>query len=243
MPVAGCTRVGFAFVRTLVLWDIDHTLIDAGGISRRLYGSAFLRVTGRPMRRLGELGGRTDRAIIAEALELHGIDPADDVVDAFAAELAGQFAAKEAQIRRNGRVLPGASAALAALAEIPDVVQSALTGNMRSIASLKLSVFGLIGFLDFEVGAFGMDHADRSVLVPLAQRRATAKYGIAFDRSTTVLVGDTPNDVMAGREGGARVVAVATGRSDTRTLRDAGADVVVPDLASLPAVLDAILGA
>jgi phosphoglycolate phosphatase-like HAD superfamily hydrolase len=228
-------------VRTLVLWDIDHTLIDAGGISRGLYGSAFLRVTGRPMDRLADMMGRTDRAIMAETLELHGIAPSEDVLRAFADELAAQFAAKEALIRENGRILPGASDALAALAAMPDVVQSALTGNMKSIAVLKLTAFDLLGFLDFEVGAFGMDDADRSVLVPLAQKRAGAKYGIGFDASTTVLVGDTPNDVRAGREGGARVVGVATGRSDAETLRRAGADAVVSDLASLASVLGAIL--
>jgi phosphoglycolate phosphatase-like HAD superfamily hydrolase len=229
-------------VRTLVLWDIDHTLIETGGISRGLYGSAFLRVTGRPMERLGDMMGRTDRAIMAETLEMHGIAPTEDLLLAFGEALAAQFAVERASIRENGRVLPGASDALAALAAMPDIVQSALTGNMRSIAVLKLGAFDLIGFLDFEVGAFGMDNADRSVLVPLAQKRAGAKYGIGFDASTTVLVGDTPNDVRAGREGGARVVGVATGRSDTETLRKAGADAVVPDLASLSSVLGAILG-
>lgn len=230
-------------MRTLVLWDIDHTLIDAGGLSRTLYGSAFLAVTGRPMQWLGDLMGRTDRAIMAETLEFHGLDPTEHLLAAFAAELAERFAAAEAQIRRRGRVLPGAAEALAALAAMPAVVQSALTGNMRSLAVLKLTAFDLVGLLDLDVGAFGMDAADRSVLVPLARERATAKYGAAFDETTTVLVGDTPNDVRAGLHGGARVVAVATGRSDVRELREAGADAVVPDLASLPSVLEAILGA
>jgi phosphoglycolate phosphatase-like HAD superfamily hydrolase len=57
-----------------------------------------------------------------------------------------------------------------------------------------------------------------------------------------VLVGDTPLDVAAGREGGARVVAVATGHYDEDTLRAAGADVVLPGLGDTRRAVEAILG-
>src|SRR4051794_1202652 len=33
-------------VRTLVLWDIDHTLISTAGISDEIYGEVFHQVTG-----------------------------------------------------------------------------------------------------------------------------------------------------------------------------------------------------
>jgi phosphoglycolate phosphatase-like HAD superfamily hydrolase len=58
-----------------------------------------------------------------------------------------------------------------------------------------------------------------------------------------VLVGDTPNDVLAGLEGGARVVAVATGSSDVQALKEAGAELVLEDLADTAAVVRALLGA
>ncbi|MDH6523484.1 phosphoglycolate phosphatase-like HAD superfamily hydrolase [Streptomyces sp. SAI-135] len=34
----------------LVLWDVDHTLIDTRGVGRELSASAFLQSTGQPMR-------------------------------------------------------------------------------------------------------------------------------------------------------------------------------------------------
>jgi phosphoglycolate phosphatase-like HAD superfamily hydrolase len=57
-----------------------------------------------------------------------------------------------------------------------------------------------------------------------------------------VLVGDTPLDVAAGRDGGARVVAVATGPYGVDELEATGADAVLPDLRDTERALAAILG-
>jgi phosphoglycolate phosphatase len=57
-----------------------------------------------------------------------------------------------------------------------------------------------------------------------------------------VLVGDTPLDVAAGRAGGARVVAVATGPYRVEELEASGADAVLPDLRDTDRALAAILG-
>jgi phosphoglycolate phosphatase-like HAD superfamily hydrolase len=229
-------------VRTLVLWDIDHTLIDAGGVSKGVYARAFQRVTGRVLDRVAEMAGRTEWEIMAGTLGLHGIEAGDALLGDFGAALAAEFAAAEAGIRERGRPLPGARAVLAELAARPDVVQSVLTGNMEPIAISKLTIFELAEYVDLSVGAYGLDHADRAELVRVARERAANAYGEAFTPTTTVLVGDTPNDVRAGHEGGARVVAVATGSSDRATLRAAGAEDVLDDLTEVPAAVRVILG-
>lgn len=229
-------------MRTLVLWDVDHTLISVAGLSRRLYAAAFAKVTGRTLERLAPMAGRTERAIAAETLTLNGLAASESALLELCAALAAEFAASEAQLSEDGRALPGAAAALAALARRPGVVQSVLTGNIESVAVSKLTAFGLAGHIDFTVGAYGMDHADRAHLVRLAQQRAAAGYGHSFSRESTVLVGDTPNDVAAGHLGGARVVAVATGFSDRAALESAGADVVLDDLTDTAAVLAGVLG-
>jgi len=230
-------------VRTLVLWDIDHTLIDGGRLSREIYGAAFSRVVGRPVERIADMAGRTDRAIITETLEMNGVAPERDVLLAFADELAVRFEERKEDIRRLGRTLAGVPAVLARLAAMPEVTQSVLTGNMKAIAVLKLTAFDLHEWVDIDVGAYGMDDIDRSALVGLAQRRSAKKYREEFDRSTTVLVGDTPNDIQAGRIGGARVVAVATGRTGQEELQRAGADSVLADLGDSERAVNAILNA
>ncbi len=229
--------------RSLVLWDIDRTLVDVGGVSEEVYADAFRTAVGRPLERLADLHGRTDRAITVETLRMHGVAVSEALIDAFGAALADTFGAHEAVVRQRGQVLPGAREALTALSVRDDLVQSVLTGNMEPIAVAKLAAFGLHRLVDFEVGAYGMDHHERPPLVRLAQTRAARKYGQAFTAANTVLVGDTPSDVLAGHLGGARVVAVATGPSHEGALRDAGAELVLADLTDTGAVVDAVLAA
>lgn len=240
---SGENALSIVRVRTLVLWDIDHTLISIDGLSREIYAEVFRDVTGHVLRENAEMAGRTDRAIVAETFELHGITPSAEALAAFAGGLAEMFAARQDEIKARGHDLPGARRALAALAGRADVIQSVLTGNMAPIAVRKLTAFGLHAFVDLEVGAYGDDDVDRPPLVHLARRRATEKYDETFDAATTVLVGDTPHDVDAGHRAGARVVAVATGSSDERTLRSAGAELVLADLTDTAAVVKAVLRA
>lgn len=225
-----------------MLWDVDHTLLSAGGLSREIYAEVFQEVTGRRQERHPPMAGRTDRAIIADTLRLHDITPTTELTTVFAGLLAEAFTVRQDEIKARGEELPGARAALDALGARPDTVQSLLTGNMRPIAIRKMAAFGLDSFVDLEVGAYGFDAAERHPLVGKARERATRKYGEPFDAATTVLVGDTPHDVTAGQRGGARVVAVATGASDAAALKAAGAELVLPDLADTAAVVRAVLG-
>jgi phosphoglycolate phosphatase len=57
-----------------------------------------------------------------------------------------------------------------------------------------------------------------------------------------VLIGDTPNDVTAARDGGARIIAVATGNDSAAELADAGARSVLDDLTDTGELLSAIDG-
>jgi phosphoglycolate phosphatase-like HAD superfamily hydrolase len=72
-----------------------------------------------------------------------------------------------------------------------------LIGNIRPNAVTKLSVFGLDGYIDFDVGGYGSDDEARANLVGIAQARASARHGQAFDKRTTILVGDTLWDQIA----------------------------------------------
>ena len=116
-----------------MLWDIDHTLINAGGLSEEIYASVFHRLTGRAPAEIASMAGRTDRAITAETLHRHGVAPTPSLTSSFLDALASAYTARRAEPPDRGHVLSGARAALKALASRPDVIQSALTGNMRPI--------------------------------------------------------------------------------------------------------------
>jgi phosphoglycolate phosphatase-like HAD superfamily hydrolase len=113
-------------------------------------------------------------------------------------------------------------------------VSSVLTGNIEANAALKLAAFDLDSLVDLEVGGYGSDpHDARGDLVAVARERAAKKYDTEV--TDTVLVGDTPRDIGAAHEGGARAVAVATGPYGVEDLGEA--DAVLPDLTDTPRVL------
>jgi phosphoglycolate phosphatase len=225
-------------VRRLLLWDIDHTLIETRGVGSRLYRQAFEEITGSPVRRQAQITGRTELAILAETLRLHGIQPSPDYEQRYAAALAHQYEIHIGLLRERGRVLAGAREAVAAVAAVPGVISSVLTGNVRAVAAIKLRVFGLDPYLELAIGAYGDDHSDRHRLVTVAQQRATGAYAVRFDRRNTILIGDSINDVAAGVDGGAMVIAVAAGSKDRPAdLRKAGALAVLDSLQDLDSLL------
>lgn len=223
--------------RLLVLWDVDHTLIETRGVGRAIYDRAFPAATGRPLDRLATISGRTELDIMRESLRINDLDPTDDAVDRLAVTLIRGYEDARDELATQGRALPGALDTLAALADDPVVFQTVLTGNLREVARIKLEVFGLDGFLDLEAGAYGDDHNERSELVPIAQHRAEQRATTTFGNNATILIGDTPNDVAAGLAAGVRVIGLATGKTSRADLRDAGATWTAADV---PEVQDLI---
>jgi phosphoglycolate phosphatase len=228
----------------LVLWDVDYTLVDAYGVGRHLYRVAFADLYGRQLPESADgasMAGRTDRAIALDVLKLAGVPDPRGQVGRFEAALGRLAPGVAGMVAASAKALPGAEAALAALADVPGVVQSLLTGNVRPLAEAKLAPLGLTAHLDLDAGAYGNEHEIRSELVHLARDRAAAAYGGDFGGQATVLVGDTPLDIEAAQATGARAVGVATGQFPLAELEAAGPDALLPDLTDTAAVLAAVL--
>ncbi len=226
----------------LVLWDVDHTLIETRGVGSEIYAVAFEEVTGQPLVGMADMAGRTEPVIFRDTLATHGIPDSPDLYARFADRQAQGYRDRLAELRERGRALPGAGDALRALANQPGVLQSVLTGNTRAAAELKLSAFGLDAYLDMDAAAYGTDSDVRADLVAIARQRAAGLAGHTFKPETTVLVGDTPADVTAARDGHARIVAVATGSYTSQDLANAGAKTVLADLTDASAFRAAIAG-
>jgi phosphoglycolate phosphatase len=216
----------------LVLWDVDGTLVRTAGHGRFAFEEAFRAVVGREPDPV-DYAGRTDRQIVDIML---GGRPGD--APRILEELAGALALRKDAMAAEGYAYPGVPQVLEALHRRDDVINSLLTGNIQANAVVKVSAFGLAPWLDFEVGAYGSDpHEERSDLVAVARERAAAKYG---EPTGAVLVGDTPLDVRAAQEAGARAVAVATGFADPEALRASGPDAYLDDLSDTAAAVAAI---
>jgi phosphoglycolate phosphatase len=127
----------------LVLWDVDHTLIETRGVGAELFRQAFENVTGRTLELAPEVTGRTEPAIFRQAAELHSVTVTSQLARQYEAELTAGYRAGIRELTVRGRALPGAAAAIGALAAAGSFVQSVLTGNLRGVAEVKLRAFGL----------------------------------------------------------------------------------------------------
>jgi len=221
---------------SVLLFDIDGTLLHCGGAGRRALEEAMELHLGGAVRREEswlagmKLDGMTDRLIVREAMLSvgHTFDEAlcDRILDSYAERL-------EVEIHGAGyEVLPGVEALLEALAAGNRLV-GLCTGNIARGARIKLARGGLDRFFGFGEGAvvgFAGDGEARDRIVAAALRRAEARLGRALDPREALIIGDTPRDIAAARSAGCPVLAVATGRFGVEALRAEGADHVAVSL-------------
>lgn len=224
---------------TLVLWDVDLTLVRCGPVARDVFDAAVAQVVGRHPGAHGiRMGGKTDPQIAREILAHAGVGEAEAQLPALMVALERGLADVADRLAEGGGVMPGALPVVQRLAAMPSVVQTVLTGNIRPNARLKLAAFGLERWLDLDVGAYGSDSAVRTDLVPIARDRAEQRYGREFAGAQTWVVGDTPLDLACARAGAARCLLVASGYHDYEELAPLGADAVLHDLTGVDEVVD-----
>ncbi len=228
-------------LRWLVLFDIDGTLLSAGGVSSRALRAALLGTFGTEGRVEGyDYSGKTDPQIVRELMRSAGLSDAQvgarmaEALDRYRAQLQASLRPADVQAK------PGVPALVEALATDARVVLGLLTGNLEPCARMKLEPLGLNP--RFAFGAFGSDDEDRFRLPSLAVARALALTGVRFEGKGVVIVGDSIADVLCGRSLGVRAVAVATGRTPLPALAAAAPDALLPALADTRGALAAIRG-
>jgi phosphoglycolate phosphatase len=224
---------------TVLLFDIDGTLVLTGGAGSRAMSLAFEELFAVADAFLGvPMPGRTDTWLLSDACDAHGI-PRDSpdlarFPDVYLRHLA-------IELRKPGPrkgAMPGVRELLTELSTRDDVYLALLTGNYETAARLKLEYFDLWRY--FPCGAFGDNAPDRNGLLPRAVQRVAACGGPSIAASEAIVIGDTPLDVACAAAAGARSIAVATGSHSVEELRVAGADVVFADLSDTARVVAAL---
>ncbi len=222
---------------TIVLWDIDGTLIRSGGAGKLAMESALRSAFGlRDLYDTVKYSGRTDVAIVRDLLAIHDLPTTGDnqllLRETYLRELPGALKTG------TGHVLPGVPALLERLHRRDGIVQGLLTGNVRHGAQVKLEHFGLWDF--FGPGGFGDLHTDRNEVARIALLAVEAHLGRPANAADVWVIGDTPHDISCARAIGANVLAVATGWHPIEELQGCGADAVLEDLSDTGRVLELI---
>lgn len=212
---------------TVLLWDIDGTLLTTGRAGVFALEQAAEALCGRPVD-LQDMhtAGMTDAAIAGAILADCGVDPTPEHVARF---LSIYGAALPAHLpRRQGAVLDGVAAILDDLAGEPGVLSLLLTGNVAAGAAAKLAHYGLDGWLSD--GAFCEGLGPRADIARRALALAAERLDAAPDPERVFVIGDTPADIACGREVGVRTIGVASGAYDVGALEAAGAWHALPFL-------------
>lgn len=219
-----------------LLFDIDGTLIDAGGAGGSALKEAFCNLF--DVAEPGEVpfSGRTDCGIFHSLFRLHGIDCSSEhrqrLSEAYLHRLPNHLEAS------SGCVLSGVQTLLDSLSRQGDVRLGLLTGNLQTAAGIKLDYFGLGD--RFHFGGFGDDHEDRDDVARAAITAAGREAAEAAEE--TWVIGDTPLDIRCARAINARVLAVATGLHPAEELSEHQPDVLFTDLSDDERVLEVLLG-
>lgn len=213
---------------TLVLFDIDETLIDSGKAGVRALNRVFKELYGideafKDIR----MAGMTDIQILREGLRAHGLPERNGEISILASKYLSFLSQEIENPWRH--IKPGVIDVLETLVKY-SIPAGLLTGNLEQGARIKLSPFDLNRY--FPTGAFGSDDEDRDRLLPIAIKRFY-KLGVEVKPEDCIIIGDTPRDVRCSKIHNARCIAVATGPYTKKSLVEAGADIVLESLEEL----------
>lgn len=232
----------------LLLFDIDGTLMKgASGAHASALCQALQNVHGVDVggvKLAVSAAGRTDGEIARLYLLEAGVsaeridERAADVREECCRLYAGLCPADLSEM-----VVRGMPQLLESLGARDDRRLSLVTGNFEGVARMKLKAGRLGHWFARGQGGFGSDSEDRTMLPPIARRRAGEAAGLStsWPRERTLVIGDTPRDIACAHADDVRCVAVTTGPHGREDL--AGADLIADSTAELLEAIETLSAA
>jgi phosphoglycolate phosphatase len=193
---------------TILLFDIDGTLLDTQGAGKIAIARAFDTVHQRPDAcDHFRFGGMTDHAIVRRGLQHIGESEFEadivTILDSYLTHL------KAAMQEIPCVALDGVRACLQ-LAHRRQFAVGLGTGNLKAGAFLKLEEVSL-GAEQFAFGGYADDSESRPELIRIAAERGALAAGVSLTEARVVVIGDTPKDIHAAQVNQFECLAVTTG--------------------------------
>jgi phosphoglycolate phosphatase len=224
---------------TILLFDIDGTLITSGGVGRRSIERTFRERYQRDDACNFPFDGLTDRQIARLGLTAIGQtateNAIDELLEAYLDVLRVEVAKADA---KTYRLHDGMREAILAARARGHAIGLG-TGNVIEGARIKLGKVGV--FEEFAFGGFGSDAEDRTELIRRGAERGAEHAGAPLAACRVVVIGDTPKDVAAAKGIGAECIGVGTGRYTRASLLEVGATHAFDSFRD-PGALAALLG-
>jgi phosphoglycolate phosphatase len=201
----------------VLFWDIDGTLLTTKRAGVLALEEAAREVCGASpdFSRL-RTAGLTDHEVAMLAIRECGGEASSEVASDFLRAYERHLPNRLGW--RDGGALPGVVAILDELEGRADVVSLLLTGNTPAGAKAKLEHYGLDRY--FAGGAFCVDGDDRARIARRALSVASEHAPGPVEPDDMFVIGDTPHDILCGKEIGARTVAIASGHDPWLALEE-----------------------
>jgi phosphoglycolate phosphatase len=218
-------------MKTLLLFDIDGTLLQVDNATRQAINKTFAELYNLDNPRQNvPFAGRTDLGIFKDvAVALLGRPFKDGELN----QVTGRYLSLLPGLLADCpfRIMPGVLQLLPVLAAREDVILGLETGNLEKAAYMKLKRGGIDRY--FSLGGFGSDSEERVEFVRIAIKRARNLNHGSIPDENIFLIGDSPFDISAGRKAGINTIAVCTGFADKSALQAESPVCILPDLSDI----------
>ena len=219
----------------IILFDIDGTLVKAGGAGARALNFAVEAMTGHKNAcDKVQLQGATDKSNFENAYKAGGgrkptkkelEELTQKYVDRLPYEVLASVKAKKYF------KVKGVEKFLARLSGGEGVMLGLGTGNLKDGAFIKLEPSGLLKHFAF--GGYGCDSHHRSEVLQMAVQRAAKLAKASIRPGDVYVIGDTHRDVEAAKEAGYHSGVVLDGFGDPELVLRSNPELMTKDFSAM----------
>lgn len=223
-------------MKKLVLFDLDGTLVNAGGAGRTSLRKAIKELYGvEPEFDHSLISGRTDldNFSIVYSLIKKGKKPTAAEMKKMKAKYLEILPTEVHAVVRCKKydLVPGVEKFLKMLAKDKDVILGLGTGNLEEGAKIKLEPSKLASY--FTVGGYGEDGQTREEMLQAAVKRAEKKFKTKMEPDQVYVIGDTHRDICAAKNCGFHSAVLTNGFGDAQKIQRAAAELETKDFNDL----------
>lgn len=216
-----------------IVFDLDGTLIDSRGDIVAAVNHALVK-SGRealPAATIARFIGDGARVLLAKSarIDASGGAAAERSLDALVADYTEYYSAHPLDFTRW---IDGAFEALEAIRARGDLKTALCTNKPRAITTAVLAALDAAG--SFDASYAGGDGPERK---PSPEPLRRIAESLSVPTAELVMVGDGPQDILAGRAAGCRTVGLLSGFQPLSRVLEARPDITLESMSELPGIV------